>query len=33
MVLGNFQCRRVLLIWLIVGQEPTVLVVGADGFM
>ena len=29
MVLGNFQCRSFLLIWIIVGQEPTVLAVGA----
>ena len=28
MVLVNFQCRGVLLIWLIVGQGPTV---GAGG--
>ena len=27
----NFQCRGVLLIWIIVGQGPTALVVGADG--
>ena len=27
----NFQCRRVLLIWIIVGQSPTVLAVGARG--
>ena len=27
----NFQCRGVLLIWLIVGQEPTALAVGAGG--
>ena len=27
----NFQCRGVLLIWLIVGQVPTALVVGAGG--
>ena len=27
----NFQCRGVLLIWLIVGQGPTALAVGADG--
>ena len=25
----NFQCRGVLLIWIIVGQGPTALVVGA----
>ena len=27
----NFQCQGVLLIWIIVGQEPTVLAVGAGG--
>ena len=27
----NFQCRGVLLVWLIVGQGPTVLAVGASG--
>ena len=27
----NFQCRGVLLIWVIVGQGPTALAVGADG--
>ena len=27
----DFQCRGVLLIWLIVGQGPTVLAVGAGG--
>ena len=27
----NFQCRGVLLIWIIVGQGPTVLEVGAGG--
>ena len=27
----NFQCRGVLLIWLIVGQGPTPLAVGAGG--
>ena len=26
MVLGTFQCREVLLTWIIVGQGPTVLV-------
>ena len=32
MVLGNFQYRDVLLIWIIVvGQRPTVLAVGAGG--
>ena len=30
-VLGNFQCRGVLLIRIIVGQNPHVLGVGADG--
>ena len=29
--LENFQCRGVLLIWIIVGQGPTALAVGADG--
>ena len=28
----NFQCRGVLLIWIIVGQGPTVLAVGAGRF-
>ena len=27
----NFQCRGVLLIWMIVGQGPTALAVDADG--
>ena len=27
----NFQCRGVLLIWIIVGQGPTALIVGAGG--
>ena len=27
----NFQCRGVLLIWIIVGQGPIVLAIGADG--
>ena len=27
----NFQCRGVLLLWIIVGQGPTVLAVGAGG--
>ena len=27
----NFQCRGVLLIWIIVGQVPTALAVGAGG--
>ena len=31
MVLGNFQCRGVLLIWSRIGQGPTVLAVGAGG--
>ena len=31
MVLGNFQCRGVLLIWIRVGQGPTALAVGAGG--
>ena len=31
MVLGKLQSRGVLLIWTIVGQRPTALVVGADG--
>ena len=30
-MLGNFQCRGVLLIWIVVGQGPTVLAVGAGG--
>ena len=29
--LVNFQSRGVLLIWIIVGPEPIVLAVGADG--
>ena len=29
MVLGRFQVRGVLLIWIIVGQGPTSLAVGA----
>ena len=29
MVLGSFQCRDVLLLWHIAGQEPAVLVAGA----
>ena len=29
MVLGKRQCRGVLLIWIIVGQGPTALAVGA----
>ena len=31
MVLGNFQCRGVLLLWIGVGQGPTALAVGAGG--
>ena len=31
MVLGNLQCRGVLLVWIVVGQGPTVLAVGAVG--
>ena len=27
----NFQCRGVLLIWIIVGQGPTALAIGAGG--
>ena len=27
----NFQCQVVLLIWIIVGQGPTALAVGAGG--
>ena len=27
----NFQCRGVLLVWIIVGQGPIALAVGADG--
>ena len=27
----NFQCRGILLFWIIVGQGPTVPAVGADG--
>ena len=27
----NFQCRGVLLIWIRIGQGPTVLAVGAGG--
>ena len=29
--LVNFQCRGVLLIWIIVGQGPVALAVGAGG--
>ena len=28
MVLGNLQCHSLLLIWIIVGQSPTMLAVG-----
>ena len=31
LVLGNFQCRGVPLIWIIIGQSPSVLAVGAEG--
>ena len=31
MVLGNFQCRGVLLFWIRVGQGPIALAVGAAG--
>ena len=31
MVLVNFQCWGVLLIWIKVGQGPTALAVGAGG--
>ena len=31
MVLGKFQCRGVLLIWIKIGQKPTALAVGAGG--
>ena len=31
MVLGNFQHRGVMLIWITVGQGPTALTVGAGG--
>ena len=27
----NFQCRGVLLIWIMVGQGPTAVVVGVGG--
>ena len=30
-VLDNFQCRNILLIWLIVGLGPAILAVGAGG--
>ena len=29
----SFQCRGVLLIWILVGQGPTVLTVGAGGIV
>ena len=31
MVPGNFQCQGVLLIWIIVGQGPSVVALGAGG--
>ena len=31
MVLSNFQCRDILLVWIIIGKEPTVLAADADG--
>ena len=31
MVLGKLQCKGVPLIWIIVGQWPIALAVGADG--
>ena len=31
MVLGKFDCRGVILIWIRVGQGPNVLEVGAGG--
>ena len=30
-MISNFQCRGVLSIWIMVGQEPAVFAVGADG--
>ena len=33
MVLGKPPVPGSLLIWIIVGQEPTALAVGADGFV
>ena len=27
----NFQCRGVLLVWMVLGQRPTALAVGAGG--
>ena len=32
MMLVNFQCRGVLLIWITVRQEPTALAVSAGGY-
>ena len=29
----NFQCRGVLLVWIIVGQGPIALAVGAGGVL
>ena len=31
MVLVNFHCRGVQLIWIVVGQGPTAVAVGAGG--
>ena len=31
MVLGNFHCQGILLIWIIVGNGPTALAVDAGG--
>ena len=31
MMLVNFQCRGVLLIWIIVEHEPTAIALGAGG--
>ena len=31
MVLGKLQCRGVLLVWIVVGQGPTALAMGAGG--
>ena len=31
MMVGNFQCRGILLIWIIVGQGPPRLTVGVAG--
>ena len=30
MVLGNFQCQGILLIWILIGQRPTVLAIAVD---